>query len=349
MAEEDENLVVDLNKEEEDEKKPEEVKRDDEIKAQQAPEKPPPVPGPGQASLPRVPSPPLAPEVAMGDLERQVNAERQARARTIADNRRLAQERDQAVAFAQEAERRGVSTFELFFEHQIHSAQEQMDALGARQESAYNDGDWKTVSEINKRMSHLGGQLASFENQKNAATQERQRLLAQQQYQAQQQQYIAAQQAQAAAQQRAQAQQRPQLSNDPAERKMQLATRGRTPETQAFIRRHPELVRGDGSLMRGAIEAHEKALDAGHSVDTAGYFQHIESLIGNGSAPRADGGYAAPVARGNPLPANGMRADGTFVMTPKMRQLAEEQGVTPQEWARNYVRLIKEGRMTPIT
>jgi hypothetical protein len=36
-------------------------------------------------------------------------------------------------------------------------------------------------------------------------------------------------------------------------------------------------------------------------------------------------------------------------MTPKMRRLAEEQGVEPREWARNYVRLLNEGRITPIT
>jgi hypothetical protein len=35
-------------------------------------------------------------------------------------------------------------------------------------------------------------------------------------------------------------------------------------------------------------------------------------------------------------------------MTPKMRRLAEEQGVTPKEWAQNYVRLLSEGRITPI-
>ena len=36
-------------------------------------------------------------------------------------------------------------------------------------------------------------------------------------------------------------------------------------------------------------------------------------------------------------------------MTPHMRKLAAEQGVTPQEWAENYVRLLKEGRITPIS
>jgi hypothetical protein len=36
-------------------------------------------------------------------------------------------------------------------------------------------------------------------------------------------------------------------------------------------------------------------------------------------------------------------------MTPKMRRLADEQGVTPSEWATNYVKLLKEGRITPIT
>src|SRR5215472_8822975 len=246
MADEEE-LIVELTKDEVDEKK--QTERDDEVKAQQSPaqaDKPPPVPGPSQ-QLPHVPSPPLAPNVALSDLERQVGAERQAQARTVADNRRLAQERDQAVAFAQEAERRGVSTFELFTEHQIASAQEQMDALTARQESAYNDGDWKTVSEINRRMSHLGGQLATLEDRKNVAAQERQRLLAQQQYQQQYQQQLAQQQAQQQALAQRQQQQRPQLPTDPLER----AIYGRTEATKQFLRKHPELIRRDGSLMRG--------------------------------------------------------------------------------------------------
>ena len=59
---------------------------------------------------------------------------------------------------------------------------------------------------------------------------------------------------------------------------------------------------------------------------------------------------AAPVSRSS-VPSSGgggYSGGGTFVMTPKMRKLADEQGVPPAEWARNYVRLLNEGRITPI-
>jgi hypothetical protein len=58
---------------------------------------------------------------------------------------------------------------------------------------------------------------------------------------------------------------------------------------------------------------------------------------------------AAPVERGA-APGGGSNTDpNTFVMTPKMRRLAEEQGVTPRDWAVNYIRLLREGRINPIT
>jgi hypothetical protein len=117
-------------------------------------------------------------------------------------------------------------------------------------------------------------------------------------------------------------------------------------------------VRSDGSLKRQAIDAHDSALDAGHAVDTPAYFSYIEGIIGsgggNGGEPARGGrapSMAAPVERGaSPDRASGVvNADGTFTITPKMRRLAEEQGVPVKEWVQNYVRLVKEGRMTPLT
>ena len=54
-------------------------------------------------------------------------------------------------------------------------------------------------------------------------------------------------------------------------------------------------------------------------------------------------------SRAAPLPVGTTLHPVTFRLTPKMRRLAEEQGVTPSEWATNYVKLLKEGRITPIT
>ena len=71
-----------------------------------------------------VPSPPAQPpHTSLAELQRQIQAERNARAQREqqwqAHSRQLTQQRDQAIAFAQEAERRGVSTYELYADNQI--------------------------------------------------------------------------------------------------------------------------------------------------------------------------------------------------------------------------------------
>ena len=317
---EDENLVINLNEAPADDAPP--AANDNQ------PKKPPPVPGPSSTA---------ASQVGLADLEKQLGEERNARARERQEAQRIALERDQAVAFAQEAERRGISTYELYADNQIQAMTDQMEAMTSEQERAYNDGDFKAVAEINKRFNRLGGQLAVLEREKAALAQQRQRQPQQPQRQPQRQQQAP----------------QPQLPADPLER----AIIGRTEPTKQFLRKHPELVRGDGSLKRSAIDAHERALDEGFTVDTEPYFRHIEGLLGgvaanDNAAPGARvSGYAAPVARGSPPGSGGpgvLRADGTFIMTPKMRKLAEEQGVPAKEWAENYVRLLKEGRVTPI-
>jgi len=314
MAEEgEEDLVVNLNAEPEVEVKGE--------------VKPPPVPGPPAAAV--------APQVGLQDLQQQLAAERRERAQMTETARRIAAERDQALQMAQEAEQRGGTNYEAYVESQIQGMSADMDSLTSQAEVAMNEGDFKAAAAINKQLGRIGGALAIAEREKLALQQQRQQP---QRRQPQQQTQP----------------QRPQQPTDPVER----AIANRTPATQAFLRKHPDLIRGDGTLKKIAIDAHDKALDAGHTVDTEAYFQYVEkSLGGNGQAqsapqngtsvPRVPG-YSAPVDRG-PGPGSDNLAPGTFRMTPKMRRLADEQGVTPSEWATNYVKLLKEGRITPIT
>jgi pyruvate/2-oxoglutarate dehydrogenase complex dihydrolipoamide acyltransferase (E2) component len=309
MAEEGEDLVVNLNAEPEVEAKVE--------------AKPPPVPGPPAA---------VEPQVGLQDLQLQIANERRARAAVEDQARRIAAERDQAVRYAQEAEQRGGNNYEAYVDSQIQGMTGEMDNLAAHAEVAMNEGDFKTAAAINKQLGRIGGALAIAEREKQALQQQRQ-------------------QPQQPRQQPQQQQPQRQVPTDPVER----AIANRTPATQAFLRKHPELIRGDGTLKKIAIDAHDKALDAGHAVDTEGYFRYVESSLGgNGQAPSENGaapripGYSAPVTRG-PAPGGDNLAPGTFRLTPKMRRLAEEQGVTPSEWATNYVKLLKEGRITPIT
>jgi hypothetical protein len=265
--------------------------------------------------------------------------ERQERARVTEDNRRLAAERDQAMYLAQEAERRGVSTYELYNENQIRATQDQMEALAGEGERAMQDGDFKRAQTINLKIGRLGGALAVLERD--------QAVLVQQREQAEQQ---ARQPRQPQPQQ---AQPQPQLPTDPLER----AIMNRSEATKGFLRKHPELVRGDGTLKHAAISAHERALDDGHQVDTPGYFDYIERTLmaqtpsGNPPSVPSRGAptMAAPVSRSGGGGGGGGMNGGEFRMTPKMRRLAQEQNVSEREWAQNYVRLLAEGRITPIT
>jgi hypothetical protein len=338
MADEDEELIIDLNEEEEDA-----AAKDKEAppSKQQAPTqaKPPPVPGPTTK-----PAQPAAPQTGLKDLETQIANERAAKNRVAEENRRLAAERDQAILFAQEAERRGMTVHELNNDNQIKAAEEQLDALQAQHEAAMNEGDFKAAAAVNRRMQKTSSDLSLLERDKMILAQQRVNMTEQHK-------------------------RKPQPTRQPAEAQptdpLERAIAGRTEPTKQFLRKHPELIRGDGSLKRAAIDAHDRALDEGHAVDTPGYFNFIEGLIGQAPEPGREtvtnGQHApprqnqraptmaAPVERGSAPGGGAVGADGTFVMTPKMRRLAEEQGVPPKEWAQNYVRLLREGRITPIT
>ena len=322
-AGEDESLVVDLS--------------DDEEKsggAKASGNKPPPVPGPPSSQGGGAPSP----QVGLAELQRQIEAERAERARVTATAQQIARERDQAIVFAQEAERRGVSSYEAYNENQIRATQDKMESLAAASEQAMQDGDFKRASTLNLQIGRLGGALAVLERD--------QAVLQQQREQQSQQPQRQPQQAQPAAQQQP-------VSADPLER----AIASRTEPTKAFLRKHPELVRGDGTLKASAVSAHERARDEGYEVDTPAYFDYIEKSLqaqvpsgGNSprGAPSASQGYAAPVARNSGPTASSYSGNGTFTMTPKMRRLAAEQGVSDKEWAQNYVRLLAEGRITEV-
>lgn len=312
MADE-EDIVIDLNS-------------TDESPTEGLEKKPPPVPGP----------PPAAPQTALADLQKQMEAERARNAEITETARRIANERDQAIAVAQAADARGMSTYELYNENQIKAVQERMEALAAQAEQAMQDGDFKRASTLNLQIGRLGGNLAVLERDQAVLVQQREQMGQRPPVQPQQ----------------PQPQQR-QQPTDPLERAIQ----NRTEPTKQFLRKHPELVRQDGTLKASAISAHERALDDGYQVDTPGYFEYIERSLNaqipangngaNGGTQRAPG-YAAPVTRGG-SPGSVGGGPTTFVMTAKMRRLAAEQGVPEKEWAQNYVRLLNEGRITPIT
>src|SRR4029077_6169475 len=139
--EEGESVVIDLNEAPEGEK----------VTAAGA--NPPPVPGPSPSA-----SPP--PQAGLEELQKQINAERAERTRVTQVAQQIAREPEQAMAVAQEAERRGVCTYELYNENQIKATQDKMEALAAQAEQAMQDGDFKRATTFNLQLGPLGGSVA---------------------------------------------------------------------------------------------------------------------------------------------------------------------------------------------
>lgn len=136
----------------------------------------------------------------------------------------------------------------------------------------------------------------------------------------------------------------------------------------SWVRAHPEFAR-DPHKNRQMIAAHELAMARGHKPDTDDYFKSIEKTLdlapppvanGNGahaadadplaeSAAVAVGGRqsspaAAPVSRsGNG--ANGSRPN-IVRLTADEVEIAQNMGMTPEEYARNKVALKKEGKLS---
>src|SRR5262245_47098258 len=222
-----------------------------------------------ESTQPPAPPAPPAPAAGLEELERAVSRER-------AERERIQAERDHFAQVAAEAERRGVSTHELLVDNQIKATIEQLDALQRQQEGAYENGDWKLVAQINRKMHDLSGQLALDRRDKA---------------------YI----------EQVSKQPRPVPGPQPAAASpVERALSAFSPPAQAFLRKHPDLMRGDGTLKRSAVDAHEKALDEGFAADSEGYFAHIEKVLGKGavvSSPPA--APAPPSAPPSPSPALG--------------------------------------------
>jgi hypothetical protein len=153
----------------------------------------------------------------------------------------------------------------------------------------------------------------------------------------------------------------PPQHSDPVE---QFA-RSLTPRAGDWVRKHPECVT-DKSVYDMMIAAHHRALRLGHQVDSDGYFGFVEKALGYDSAPvstttvqRDDDASplsdaaapaverqrppAAPVTRSGT--ANGQRSN-VVRLTPEQREIAENLGMDPAEYWRNYQTLKSEGRIT---
>lgn len=152
---------------------------------------------------------------------------------------------------------------------------------------------------------------------------------------------------------------RPAVPADPVEA---FASR-LSPRSAEWIRSRPQFVT-DARLHQKMIAAHNLALADGIKPDTDDYFAAIEdtlrvrrptndvpeqaeeSALSAASAPvqRRNGPPAAPVSRsGNN--ATGKNAN-KFTMTSEMREMAKNMKMTDEEYAKNFLALKKEGKIT---
>jgi hypothetical protein len=134
-----------------------------------------------------------------------------------------------------------------------------------------------------------------------------------------------------------------------------------SPRSADWIRRNPDFVT-DPRLNRKMIAAHEMAVADGMMADTNEYFDYIEQTLkvskprpdpvvqqedamSDASAPtqRRQAPPAAPVSRQGPSTTT--TRPNTIRLNSAEREMAQMMGMTEQEYAKNKLMLIKEGKL----
>jgi hypothetical protein len=136
-----------------------------------------------------------------------------------------------------------------------------------------------------------------------------------------------------------------------------------TPQSAAWVREHPEYVR-DPAKNRKMLAAHEMVLADGIKPDTPEYFRGIEDTLRmtpraevsrNDDDPMADAARevvvseprrAAPAAAPVSRSGNGTGKRSNVVTLSAMEvEMAESMSMTPEEYARNKLALVREGKL----
>lgn len=197
--------------------------------------------------------------------------------------------------------------------------------------SAYSQalaaGDFDAASEINDRIADLAAKILDLENGKAAME--------------------------------AQAQQQPRGMPQGGDVVEQFASR-LTPRSAAWVRAHPDYVR-DPRLNQKMIAAHQMAVADGIQADTDEYFDYVEDVLRikgqahrSGDDDEAMSAAAKPAQRRSspaaaPVSRSAMSSDGSrpnvVTLTAEEREFATMNGQTPEEYARNKLKLIREGRL----
>ena len=254
--------------------------------------------------------PEITPEDGIKELKLSLERERQAR---IEAERRAQQQAAQAHLMTREVE----DNQRQMLNSALDMVNNERQMLRAQYADAMAQGNYAMVAEITDRMSDLAAKANVIEQGREA---------------------MQNQQKQPAAQQ-------PTYQGDPVDAfASQL-----TPRSAAWVREHPEFVR-DAKLNRKMIAAHELAVADGIDPDTDEYFDYVEKTLGvnrqvEEEAPRQRRAAppTAPVSR-SAMDNSGNRPN-VIRLTPEQREIAEMNGMTPEEYARNLRDLKREGRL----
>lgn len=149
-----------------------------------------------------------------------------------------------------------------------------------------------------------------------------------------------------------------QQQNQPQSDPVEALASQLSPRSADWVRRHPEYAR-DTRLFNRMRAAHELAVSDDYAPDTDSYFRHIESTLriskqeaveaespfsdASNSNQRRSPPAAAPVSRSS----GGAGSKPNVVrLSSEEREMAKMMGQTDQEYAKNKLALIKEGKLS---
>lgn len=257
------------------------------------------------------------PEQALLDLKKKLEDEQKARQRALQEAKELADREVKARSETLEANMALINTA-------IDTVKQNATVLKNNYALAASSGDWAQAAEIQEQMAQNAAKLMQLEQGKSnleAAPKPTAQVVA---------------------------------PTNPVE---QLASQ-LTPRSARWVREHPEYAT-DPRLYRKMIAAHNLVVDD-HEPDSDGYFDAIErtlgiSLPGERPLPPEENLSEAsrPVARRAappPAPVNGgntlsPQRPNVVRLTPEERDIASMMGMTPQEYAKHKLQLVKEGKI----
>ena len=264
----------------------------------------------------------LEPEIGIKELKAQLEKERNAR---FEAEKRAKEATDNARSSKMDVERTNLQLLETA----IETIKQDQAALKGRLRDAMQMGDHETVFDVQEQIAKNTFKLENIEDgRKRLESQIKNPAI--------------------------------ETNNDPVEA---LASQ-LTPRSAEWVRNHPQCVT-DQRLYQKMIASHNLAVADGYVPDSDDYFEFIEDTmkLNQRSEPRREARIeeddsplssastatkqrtappAAPVSR---TASSGQPRNNVVRLTRDEREMAQMMGMTDQEYAKNKVALIKEGKL----